>query len=264
MDIEKLTKSQIVLLTLLVSFVTSIATGIVTVSLVQQAPPAVAQTVNRVIEHTIETIGTSTPQKSQSATTIVTQQKTVIVNESDLVAQAVKQANPSIVRIYESGDQTFLGLGLILDASGTVASDIGALGDRAEATITLNDGTVVREFVTSRDTASGLLYLTPASSTTGISWTPATLLKGNPQLGESVFTVSGQNAPQIGVGLVTLIEPGDETVPEIFETDIPGTSIMSGSALVDTNGAVLGISTGISRAISPSGFMPVANAKPSQ
>src|SRR6185295_1104483 len=63
MDIEKLTKSQIVLLTLLVSFVTSIATGIVTVSLMDQAPPAIAQTVNRVIEHTIETVvASSTPR----------------------------------------------------------------------------------------------------------------------------------------------------------------------------------------------------------
>src|SRR4029077_18213268 len=54
MDIEKLTKSQIVLLTLLVSFVTSIATGIVTVSLMDQAPPAIAQSVSRIVEHTVE------------------------------------------------------------------------------------------------------------------------------------------------------------------------------------------------------------------
>src|ERR1700679_489829 len=115
MDIEKLTKSQIVLLTLLVSFVTSIATGIVTVSLMQQAPPAVAETVNRIIENTIETVATST--KAQTASVVSTQQKTVIVNEADLIAQSVKQVSPSVVRIYSSDQTQFLGLGVIIDAS---------------------------------------------------------------------------------------------------------------------------------------------------
>jgi len=53
MEMEKLNKSQIVLLTLLVSFVTLIATGVVTVSLMDQAPPAIAQTVNRIVERTV-------------------------------------------------------------------------------------------------------------------------------------------------------------------------------------------------------------------
>ena len=72
MDMEHLSKSQIVLLTLLVSFVTSIATGIVTVSLMDQAPPAIAQTVNRIIERTVEKVVSS---GQSAAATVVTQEK---------------------------------------------------------------------------------------------------------------------------------------------------------------------------------------------
>ena len=56
MDIEQLNRTQILLLTLLVSFVTSIATGIVTVSLMGQAPHGITQTVNRIFERTVEKV----------------------------------------------------------------------------------------------------------------------------------------------------------------------------------------------------------------
>lgn len=60
MDIKDLDKKQMVLLTLLITFVVSIATGIVTVSLMNQAPKAIPQTINNVIQRTIEKVTTVT------------------------------------------------------------------------------------------------------------------------------------------------------------------------------------------------------------
>ena len=97
MDIEHLSKSQIILLTLLVSFVTSIATGIVTVSLMEQAPPSISQSVNRIVERTVEKVVPG----SQTAS-VITREKTVVVKESELIPQAVEYISPSVARVYSS------------------------------------------------------------------------------------------------------------------------------------------------------------------
>jgi hypothetical protein len=257
MDIERLTKVQIVLLTLLISFVTSIATGIVTVSLMDQAPPSVAETVNRVIERTVQTVVPS----GQSAATVVTQEKTVVVKESDLIAQAVDKVSPSVVRLFTSDPQSpqFLGLGVILDASGTVATDVATLGESADAVEVLSDGSRVRAFVHSRDDGSGVALLASATSTQDgkpPAWTPVMLSSVHATLGETVVVLAGNTVARIQDGIVTAIHPAQSGSPQVIDTGIAEQDIMFGSPLIDTDGALVGVSTSVSRASSASGFVP--------
>ena len=258
MDIEQLSRAQTILLTLLVSFVTSIATGIVTVSLMDQAPPSVAQTVNRVIERTVEQVVPST----QPAAAATVTQKTVVVKESDLVSEAVAHVSPSIVHVYsdDTENPVFLGLGVIVEASGTIATDAAALGDSADAFIDVPGGGKVRAFVTSRDTKDSVAYLSPIGTTTAegkpLAWKPISISLQNPVLGESVVGIAGKTVARIAAGIITSILPGADTKDTpIIDTDIPSSSIMAGTPLVDTDGGLVGLSTATSRAAAPAGFL---------
>src|SRR5882757_6329534 len=99
MDLEDLSKHQVVLLTLLVSFVTSIATGIVTVSLMSQAPVGVTRVVNQIVEHTVQTVVPAT----QGAAAATVTEKTVVVKDDDLAAQSIGKAQKAIIRIVAAG-----------------------------------------------------------------------------------------------------------------------------------------------------------------
>jgi hypothetical protein len=257
MDMEQLSKSQTVMLTLLVSFVTSIATGIVTVSLMEQAPPVVAQTVNRVIERTVETVSAS--GQTSAAATVVTQQKTVVVKESDLIAQAVQRTEPSIVRLYTSSaeNSTFIGLGIVLDQVGTIVSDSSAFGQNADAVAVLSDTTRVRAFVVKRDDDTGLAFLHATSTSDAQpAWKPATLSGSQPLIGGTVVSLGGKSVTRIADGIITALSPEDTR--HIIETNIASDAILPGSPIINTDGEVSGVSTSVSRASLPSGFVSAA------
>ena len=88
---EELNKTQLILLALLVSFVTSIATGIVTVALMEQAPPGVTRTINQVVEKTIEII-------QPGEETIIVHE--TVIRESELIRSAVQKNLTGLVVFY--------------------------------------------------------------------------------------------------------------------------------------------------------------------
>lgn len=101
MGMEHLTKSQFILLVLLVTFVASVVTGIVTVTLVGQGTPPITQTVNKVIEKTLERVvpggaGTPTPAPQETQIKVVTQE--------ELIIKAVGNISPAVVSVIATKD----------------------------------------------------------------------------------------------------------------------------------------------------------------
>jgi serine protease Do len=91
---ENLTKTQFVFLVILVSFVTALFTGIVTVTLMQQAPPPITQTINKVIEKVVPGIDKSA--ENQFAT--------LVISQEDLVVKAVQNVSSAVVSIIATKD----------------------------------------------------------------------------------------------------------------------------------------------------------------
>ncbi|QQG46459.1 MAG: trypsin-like peptidase domain-containing protein [Candidatus Niyogibacteria bacterium] len=90
---ENLTKTQLVLLVLLVSFITSLVTGIVSVTLVNQAPAPITQTINRVIEKVIDNKSDNQKQNSD-----------FIITSEGLIIKLVADTLPAVVSITASKD----------------------------------------------------------------------------------------------------------------------------------------------------------------
>lgn len=139
--IEDLNKTQLILLVLLISFVTTIATGIITTSLLSQAPVSVTQTINRVVERTIETVVPASDEK-----------EIALKKEDKELLTAVSKVSQSVVMIEEvlppsstSTPASFQGIiatkdGLVVSSLANVASDksyVMVLADKSRIPVTL-------------------------------------------------------------------------------------------------------------------------------
>lgn len=254
MEIEELTKSQIVLLVLLVSFVTSIATGIVTVSLLAQAPPAVTQTVNRVIERTIETV---VPAEGQQAS-VVTKETTVVVKEDDLITQSIQDSFEKIARIHEgtSTSSPIVALGAII-GNGTIVTDRTFVSD--EHAVVVADGTY-RFTVSATVPEAGIAILT-ATGTAPSAGAFKSVDAGSLKLGQTVIGIYGARSDRVamsvlaGTGTLAKVGTGEDVASvRGLDTTIDAT-LTPGAPLVTIFGELVGVSTPVSRADGKGSFI---------
>ena len=96
---ENLTKTQMVLLVLLVSFVTSFVTGIVTVALIDQAPARVTETFQKVVEFVRET-----PSENMNNSEGSKDQEITVIFQDSQVVKIVREVSPAVVSVVASKD----------------------------------------------------------------------------------------------------------------------------------------------------------------
>lgn len=271
MDIEQLTKAQIVLLTLLVSFITSIATGIVTVALMDQAPAGVTQTINRVVERTVERVvpeGGEVLSGAAAGTTV--KEVTVVVKENDLITQAIEKNSAALVRINRQdtrapdGVGAYVGIGFFTRADGIVATDATLLLPRGTYTITTNSGIhhIARVIP---ETVKGPVALLRLEGLTDGETFPAVAsadLK-NIKLGQTVISLAGESRTSVAVGVVTDVEVTSATETAAagvarVRTDIADNRVSYGSPLFNMFGEVIGVHTASSQTPGVVSYLPLS------
>ncbi|MCX6787090.1 MAG: hypothetical protein NTY93_01015 [Candidatus Kaiserbacteria bacterium] len=227
MNIEELSKSQLILLTILVNFVTSVATGILTVSLLDHTPAFVTQTVNHVVERTIETVAQASPAAIIQAPA---------PSNQDLVTAALGESATRAVVIYalETGTSTpAISVGTYLPKSRSVATAaqdalpkealIGFPGNIyfSASLAHKGDGIAIYGFA---DNASlpkiGALTLIDPSSL---------------KLGQTVLAIGADGSAATGI-VARVNEKG-------IQTSLP--DIGAGSAAVDLSGNLIGLGAGV-------------------
>ena len=194
---EHLTKAQIVLLTLFVSFVASMATGIVVVTLMDQAPDPVNQTITNVVERTIEKITPTFVEKPG---------KQIIIKDEDLVVAAIEKNTKSTVAlkfITQEGNKVSVGVATIVSNDGFIITDKKNF-DNGLLSATIDGLGYTVDVVTS---AKESPLVPVATSTAPIVFIPVTF--GNPgtlKTGQTALTLGGRDAKTVASGLITSLE----------------------------------------------------------
>ncbi len=230
---EDLTKQQIVLLTLLVSFVTSLATGIITVSLMDQGDIGITQIVNKVVERTVE--------KPTVAAAIVPAEPTLTKTTAQ-VSKSLIQFKPT-----NGSAESVLGLGLVLSPDGLILTNKSAISlSDAETlgkgiTAVLPNGQEVPIQVIQSEVSGDIAFvvaLLPTSATLTPVTVPSNL--SSIKLGEAIYALSGKQAMILEEGIIkkTPITPEDS-----LETSITSKNILIGSPLFTLSGQMIGFKT---------------------
>jgi S1-C subfamily serine protease len=225
MDIKELNKSQLILLAVLLSFVTSIATGITTVTLMERAPTSFTAPINRVIKQTVENI-----QQVEGKTT------TVVVKEEDLVVDALAKNQSSLFYVFRevTDDVTFktteepMGRGFVVSTDGIVVVDGSLAPDKGVYYLKNDSGKFKANFISTNN--SGFSFLKIGDAVDGKSKVVYTL----PTFGDISKMKIGQKIIVDSSSVSSFMFDGNK------DLRVYPTKNNTGTAMLDLDGNVLG------------------------
>jgi S1-C subfamily serine protease len=235
-NLGDLKAQQLILLAVFVSFVTSVATGITTVSIIEAAPAPAQQIINRIVERTVERV---VPEERPDEDKPVEKEiVTVVVKEEDLAVGAAESVGKSVGRVFPKGTTEFASLALVVGPHALVA-DAEALALEGEYDVEVNGvrvvGTVERE-------RNGFAVLVTPESAPALQ--AATIgSAGSLRLAQSLIAVAGRVSPSVATGVLSSVVrgAGEGTPVTSIEASLAGAEILPGTPLANIRGEVVGI-----------------------
>ncbi|KKQ85977.1 MAG: hypothetical protein UT09_C0041G0005 [Parcubacteria group bacterium GW2011_GWF2_38_8] len=227
MDIKDLNKPQLILFALLLSFVTSIATGITTVTLMQQAPSSVTVPINRVIRQTVEKI---VPVEGKNTV------QTIVIKEEDLVVDAIAKNKSAVFSITKEGldidgknAEVSAGRGFAISNEGIIVADSSLVPESQVYYVQNESGKFRANFVSSDKAGFSFLKVgAPLDEKSKISFTV-------PDFGDLSSMKIGQKVLVLGNTISSFIFEGSENMKmNIAKSD-------GGGLVLDLDGEALGI-----------------------
>lgn len=249
---EDLNKHQVVLLCLLLTFVTSIGTGVITFSLLSEAPPAVTQTINRVVEKTIERV---VPAENQASVSQITVKETVVVKEEDLIIEAVEKNLPKIVRIKgvrsPEVTSTFYGLGVVVRKDGLIVAPAHLFQEGVLYSAEFQDGKIVPLISSTISADKQFVFWKLAPDIKDLIFSPVVFAgKDSLKLGQSVVVLGGEATNTMTLARISsfgksLSTTTQETSFQTIEIDVIPKDLSEGEALFNLSGEYIAL--GMSR-----------------
>jgi len=237
-----LSKQQLILLALLVSFVTSLATGIVTVSLLDQAPTSVTRTVSQVIEKTIQQ---AMPQDAAAVR---------VITIADQSALAVTNAEASLVTFQSRDGKSYGGNGLVVSDKGVILADKSTIAGLGDYSAVFPNGKTVPVTIVQSQIDGDIIFLAPDASVNAHVAASSTTFADPATLGQSVLAITGTSTKSLAAGFIT-------QTATTYHTTITNEKVVPGAFLFDLYGNSLGVYTNSLRNESDVQFYPLSQLK---